>query len=82
MKRNSANNLLNLQTLYALKVEKLEIPSLEQVVEMWIQKYFFSRIEDEWLKKELSQYNTVMFLSPVVKLHKNLAMLPDMNMSP
>ncbi|XP_022737176.1 increased DNA methylation 1-like [Durio zibethinus] len=68
--------------LCALKVEKLVIPSVNQLVGMWIRKYFFSRIEEDRLKKELSQYNMVMFPRTVVKLHKNLVMLPDLNMGP
>ncbi|XP_052476308.1 increased DNA methylation 1 [Gossypium raimondii] len=69
-------------TLCSLKVEKLVIPSVSQLTGMWMDKYFFSRVQEERLVKELSLYNTVMFPSSVVRLHKNLAMLPDLNLSP
>ncbi|XVF51825.1 hypothetical protein PTKIN_Ptkin04bG0215300 [Pterospermum kingtungense] len=70
--------------LCALQVEKLVIPSVDDLVGMWTGSYFFSRIKEEPLKKELSRYNTVMFPNTVVKLHKNLAvsLLPDLNMGP
>ncbi|XWS62037.1 hypothetical protein CRYUN_Cryun07bG0176500 [Craigia yunnanensis] len=68
--------------LCALQVEKLVIPSVDQLVSMWTQKYFFCHIQEDRLKRELSQYNTVMFPSTVVKLQKHLAMLPDLNMGP
>ncbi|KAK8341802.1 hypothetical protein V6Z12_A08G189200, partial [Gossypium hirsutum] len=69
-------------TLCSLKVEKLVIPSANQLTGMWMDKYFFSRVQEERLVKELSLYNTVMFPSSVVRLYKNLAMLPDLNLSP
>ncbi|PPR97221.1 hypothetical protein GOBAR_AA23451 [Gossypium barbadense] len=69
-------------TLCSLKVEKLVIPSVNQLTGMWMDKYFFSRVQEERLVKELSLYNTVMFPSSVVRLYKNLAMLPDLNLSP
>ncbi|KHG18673.1 Chromodomain-helicase-DNA-binding 3 [Gossypium arboreum] len=69
-------------TLCSLKVEKLVIPSVSQLTGMWMDKYFFSRVQEERLVKELSLYNTVMFPSSVVRLYKNLAMLPDLNLSP
>ncbi|KAE8678628.1 ATP-dependent caseinolytic protease/crotonase family protein [Hibiscus syriacus] len=68
--------------LCALKVEKLVIPSMNHLTSMWIDRYFFSRVEDESLKQALSVYNTVMFPAKVVKLHKTLAMLPDLNKAP
>ncbi|XWS49683.1 hypothetical protein CRYUN_Cryun12cG0024100 [Craigia yunnanensis] len=58
-------------TLCALQVEKLVIPSVYQLVGMWTRKYFFCRIEEDRLKEELSQFNTVMFPSTIVKLQKN-----------
>ncbi|XP_022777111.1 increased DNA methylation 1-like [Durio zibethinus] len=83
-RQGMARILLNCveSALRDLEVEKLVIPSVDQLVDMWIGKYFFARIEEVRLKKELCQYNTVMFPSAVVKLHKNLAMLPDLNIGP
>ncbi|XVE57589.1 hypothetical protein DITRI_Ditri04bG0102200 [Diplodiscus trichospermus] len=67
-----------------LQVEKLVIPSNDELVSMWIQKYSFFPIEEERTRRELSLYNTVMFPRRVVKLQKNLVMpmLLDLNVHP
>ncbi|XVF52546.1 hypothetical protein PTKIN_Ptkin05aG0027100 [Pterospermum kingtungense] len=69
--------------LYALQVEKMVIPSVERLADMWTdERYSFSPIEED-SKKELCQYNTVMFPGGITKLEKNLACtLPDLNMGP
>ncbi|GMI63578.1 hypothetical protein HRI_000027100 [Hibiscus trionum] len=69
-------------TLCSLNIEKLVIPSMNDLTCMWMDKYFFAPVEDESLKQALSVYNTVMFPAQVVKLHKTLAMLPDLNQGP
>ncbi|KAL4342454.1 hypothetical protein GQ457_08G026060 [Hibiscus cannabinus] len=43
--------------LCSLKIEKLVIPSMDERTSMWIDKYFFARVEDENLKQALSGYN-------------------------
>lgn len=80
MERHGDNGCF--QTLCSLHVEKLVIPSVNQLTGMWMNKYFFSKVEEGRLEKELSLYNTVMFPSSVVKLQKTLTMLPDLNLSP
>ncbi|KAL4325693.1 hypothetical protein GQ457_11G022080 [Hibiscus cannabinus] len=69
-------------TLCSMDIEKLVIPSMNDLTSMWMDKYFFARIEDESLKQALSVYNMVMFPAQVVKLHKTLVMLPDLNQIP
>ncbi|KAK8493004.1 hypothetical protein V6N13_139885 [Hibiscus sabdariffa] len=63
-------------------IETLVIPAMDQLTGMWIDKYFFARVEDENLKQALSGYNVVMFPADVVKLHKTLSMRPDLNQAP
>ncbi|EOY24227.1 Acyl-CoA N-acyltransferase with RING/FYVE/PHD-type zinc finger protein, putative [Theobroma cacao] len=83
-RRGMARTLENCveSALCDLKVEKLVIPSLQQLAGMWMEKYLFSHIEEDRLKMELSQYNTVTFPSSVVRLQKTLSTLPDLNGGP
>ncbi|KAH9721078.1 hypothetical protein KPL70_006290 [Citrus sinensis] len=61
---------LILQALRMLNVENLVIPSVPELVPMWINKYGFTHIESN-LMTELIKYNTLMFPS-AVRLHKSL----------
>ena len=58
------------QALRMLNVENLVIPSVPELVPMWINKYGFTHIESN-LMTELIKYNTLMFPS-AVRLHKSL----------
>lgn len=53
-----------------LNVENFVIPSVPELVPMWIKKCGFTHIENN-LMKELINYNTLMFPS-AVRLHKSL----------
>ncbi|KAK9203428.1 hypothetical protein WN943_013682 [Citrus x changshan-huyou] len=59
-----------LLALLMLNVENLVIPSVPELVPMWINKYGFTHIENN-LMTELINYNTLMFPS-AVRLHKSL----------
>ena len=54
----------NFQALRMLNVENLVIPSVPELVPMWINKYGFTHIENN-LMTELIKYNTLMFPSAV-----------------
>ncbi|KAH9721047.1 PHD-type domain-containing protein [Citrus sinensis] len=56
--------------LRMLNVENLVIPSVPELVPMWMNKYGFTHIESN-LMTELIKYNTLMFPS-AVRLHKSL----------
>ncbi|KAL9433883.1 hypothetical protein AB3S75_028677 [Citrus x aurantiifolia] len=56
--------------LRMLNVENLVIPSVPELVPMWVNKYGFTHIESN-LMTELIKYNTLMFPS-AVRLHKSL----------
>ncbi|KAH9721064.1 PHD-type domain-containing protein [Citrus sinensis] len=56
--------------LRMLNVENLVIPSVPELVPMWINKYGFTHIENN-LMTELIKYNTLMFPT-AVRLHKSL----------
>ncbi|OMO52567.1 hypothetical protein COLO4_37122 [Corchorus olitorius] len=77
-----AHNLVNhIETvLRRLQVEKLVIPAVEELVGMWIKNFGFSHVADEQSKQELTRYNTVTFCTSVVRLQKNLARIPDLNL--
>ncbi|OMO59620.1 hypothetical protein CCACVL1_24716 [Corchorus capsularis] len=66
--------------LRRLQVEKLVIPAVEELVGVWINKFGFSPVGDEQSKQELTRYNTVTFYTSVVRLQKNLARVPDLNL--
>ncbi|KAM3686918.1 hypothetical protein ACB098_10G038500 [Castanea mollissima] len=56
--------------LHFLKVEKLIIPSIEDLVPMWKDKYGFSQVEDS-VMNELKCFNTLMF-TRAVRLQKSM----------
>ncbi|KAL4602359.1 hypothetical protein ACB092_10G047600 [Castanea dentata] len=56
--------------LHFLKVEKLIIPSIEDLVPMWKHKYGFSQVEDS-VMNELKCFNTLMF-TRAVRLQKSM----------
>ncbi|XP_030945710.1 increased DNA methylation 1-like [Quercus lobata] len=53
-----------------LKVEKLIVPSIEDLVPMWTQKYGFSEVEDS-VMNELKCFNALMF-TRAVRLQKSM----------
>ncbi|KAK9203432.1 hypothetical protein WN943_013686 [Citrus x changshan-huyou] len=65
----ATNNQL-LLALRMLNVENLVIPSVPELVPMWINKYGFTHIENN-LMTELIKYNTLMFPT-AVRLPKSL----------